>query len=253
VNSLPQKKIDRLRTMMLVAWKKRFRRSRIPKYGTMNKGFTESELELFLRNVKNGKFRLLFSYQAFLGLRVGEVCRLNLGNIDFDKRELTLKTEKSQVMDSLKIPAELFMETTDFIRSHGKAIEKSAGFIFFKENDNNNNGLKHVDENYARKVFREAVADANLNQAYGESDESIYHRTPRTLHKLTTHSLRHYAITRFAKSSNGNVVLTSRFARHSNPTITMRYIAKDNEQLFDQIDSTFSLNQAKSLKNRLSV
>ena len=251
MSTLPQKKIDRLRTIMLVACKKRFKRSRIPKYGSINKGFTESELELFFRNVKNGKFRLLFKYQAYLGLRIGEVCRLNLSNIDFDKRELTLKTEKSQMMDSLKIPLGLFRETTEFIHSHAKAIEKSNGFIFYKDNDNNKNGLPHIDENYARKVFREAVVASNLDADYGESDESLYHRTPRTLHKLTTHSLRHYAITKFAKSSNGNVVLTSRFARHSNPAMTMRYIAKDNEQLYEQIENIFSVNQVKSLKSRL--
>jgi integrase len=217
----------------------------------MNKGFTDFELERFFKNVKNQKFRLLFRYQAFLGLRIGEVCRLNLGNIDFDKRELTLNTEKSQVMDSLKIPVELFIETSAFIRTHGKAIEKSAGFIFFKENDNNNNGLKHVDENNVRKIFRQAVVGANIDQIYGESDESMYHRTPRTLHKLTTHSLRHYAITKFAKSSNGNIVLTSRFARHTNPTITIRYIAKDNEQLYSLIDDAFSITQIKILKSKL--
>jgi integrase len=251
VNTLPQKKIDKLRTIMLASCKKRFKRSRTPKYGTMNKGFTESELELFLRNVKNAKFRLLFKYQAYLGLRVGEVCRLNLSNIDFDKRELTLKTEKSQVMDSLKIPIGLFSETADFIHSHGKAIAKSAGFIFYKDNDNNKNGRPHINEHYARKVFREAVIASDLDTAYGESDESLYHRTPRVLHKLTTHSLRHYAITKFAKSSNGNVVLTSRFARHCSPNMTMRYIAKDNEQLYDQIENIFSVSQAKSLKSRL--
>lgn len=252
VNALPQKKIDKLRTVMLAACKRRFKRSRVPKYGTINKGFTESELEHFLKNVKNAKFRLLFKYQAYLGLRVGEVCRLNLGNIDFDKRELTLKTEKSQVMDSLKIPLGLFRETADFIHSHAKAIEKSAGFIFYKDNDNNRNGSLHINEHYARKIFREAVVASDLDGCYGASDETLYHRRPRTLHRLTTHSLRHYAITKFAKSSNGNVILTSRFARHLSPNMTMRYIAKDNEQLYDQIENIFSVSQAKSLKSRIT-
>ena len=57
-------------------YKKRFITDNRPKYGSINKGFTELELQHFLRNVKNDKFRLLFKYQAYLGLRVGEVSKL---------------------------------------------------------------------------------------------------------------------------------------------------------------------------------
>ncbi|MEM0143669.1 MAG: hypothetical protein QXL94_06935, partial [Candidatus Parvarchaeum sp.] len=54
--------------------------------------------------------------------------------------------------------------------------------------------------------------------------------------------------TRFAKSTNGNVVLTSRFARHLKPETTMHYIAKDNEQLFSEIDNTFSNSRIEEIK-----
>lgn len=66
-------------------YKKRFKTSKEPKYGSINKAFTELELEHFLRNVKNDKFRLLFKYRAYLGLRIGEVSRLHASNINFDK------------------------------------------------------------------------------------------------------------------------------------------------------------------------
>ena len=49
---------------MLTAWKKRFRRSRTPKYGTMDKGFTESEIGLFFRNVKNCLIVRFWNYQG---------------------------------------------------------------------------------------------------------------------------------------------------------------------------------------------
>ena len=59
--------MDRLRIELLKAYKKRYKKSGTPKYGTLNKSFTELELQHFLRNVPNDKFRLLFKYQAYLG------------------------------------------------------------------------------------------------------------------------------------------------------------------------------------------
>ena len=100
-------------------------------------------------------------------------------------------------------------------------IKAANGHIFYKENDNNHNDLPHVEQNYVRKVFRKIIKECGLDATYGESDESFYHRKERTLHRLTTHSLRHYAITKLAKSTNGNVVLASKFARHANPSTTI--------------------------------
>ena len=105
-----------------------------------------------------------------------------------------------------------------------------------------------VEQNYVRKVFRETIISADLDYTYGYSGET-YNRKTRTLHRLTTHSLRHYAITKFSKSNNGNIVLTSRYARHASPSTTIRYIAKDKEQLYKEIETAFSLDQAEKLKH----
>ncbi len=210
-----------------------------PKYGSINKAFTELELQHFLRNVKSEKFRLLFKYQAFLGLRVGEVSKLHIGNINFDKRELTIQSEKSHKMDSLIIPSDLFKETIEYMAKNADRIQAANGYVFFKDNDNNHNDIKHIEVNYARKVFRETIKSAGLDSVYGHSDETYSNHRERRLFRLSTHSLRHYAITRFAKSTNGNVVLTSRFARHSRPDVTMTYISKDTEELYKEIDLAF--------------
>ncbi|MEM0143228.1 MAG: site-specific integrase [Candidatus Parvarchaeum sp.] len=246
--SLNFHELKALKSAVNAVFVKKYRGSGAPKYGSINKGFTELELQRFLRSVKNEKFGLLFKYQAYLGLRIGEVCKLHLSNIDFDKRELTIESEKSKKMDSLRIPLDLFKETIEYITKNADAIKSANGYVFFKENDNNHNKVMHIDQNYARKVFRETIQRCGLDTTYGSSDESLYHRRERTLHRLTTHSLRHYAITHFAKSTNGNVVLTSRFARHSNPMVTMRYISRDNEQLFSEIDNTFSNNRIEEIK-----
>ena len=240
--------LEALRAIIAQTHAKRFKKPKEPRYGTINKGFTELELQRFLRNVKNEKFVLLFKYQAYMGLRVGEVCKLHISNIEFDKRELTIKSEKSSKIDSLIIPLDLFKETITYIQQHKVQIEAAKGFIFFKDNDNNHNQVPHVDLNYVRKVFRESIMRTGLDQVYAYSEETTPSHHERPLYRLTTHSLRHYAITHFAKSTNGNVVLSSRFARHSNPSTTMHYIAKDKDELYMNIDFAFSNDNLNALK-----
>ena len=43
---------------------KKYRVNGPPKYGSINKGFTELELQRCLRSIKSDKFVLLFKYQA---------------------------------------------------------------------------------------------------------------------------------------------------------------------------------------------
>ncbi len=241
-SNLSKHQLEEIRAVIAKAHTKRFRRRKEPRYGTINKGFTELELQRFLRNVKNEKFGLLFKYQAFLGLRVGEVSKLHISNIDFGKRELTIKSEKSSKLDSLIIPLDLFKETVDYIAKNEASIKASNGYVFFKDNDNNHNSIPHVDFNYVRKVFHQALVASNLDQIYAYSEETDATHRERPLYRLSTHSLRHYAITHFAKSTNGNVVLASRFARHRSPNTTMHYIAKDKDELYKEIDSAFTSN-----------
>ena len=69
------------------------------------------------------------------------------------------------------------------------------------------------------------------------------------LNNITINSLRHYAITKFFKANNGNIVLIS--TRHTSPNTTIRCIAKDNEQLYKEIDGTFSIENITILKKRI--
>jgi integrase len=200
--------------------------------------------------IDNPKYRLLFQYQANLGFRIGEVIMINVNQIDFKTRELKLRSEKSGRLDSLIIPPQLFKETVEFIRANQEAIEKSEGFIFFRDASHSSRKEPYLEQNYVRKVFRQYVQLANLDDIYDSSEESDASRRVRRLHLLTTHSLRHYAITRFARSTNGNIVLTSRFARHSEPSTTMRYIHTDKKELYEAIDSV-STGDIDAMKKRL--
>ena len=78
---LPKLKLIRGITILSDARKRRYLRNRQPKYGSMNKGFTEEELEVFFKFIDEPKFRLLFTYQAVLGLRIGEAVRIHLRDL----------------------------------------------------------------------------------------------------------------------------------------------------------------------------
>ena len=250
LTNLAKHQIEEIRTLVHQTYVKRFKRSRIPKYGNLNKGFTDYELQKFFKVIDNDKFRLLFSYQAQLGLRIGEAVKLNIKDINLQTRELTLKTEKARVIDTLLIPVQLFKQTLDFLNSNIKQIEKAQGYIFFKDCSSASK-LPYLKMDYVRNRFRYYVEQADIDQVYDISDESYQNHVPRRLHRLTTHSLRHYAITSFSKQTNGNIVLTSRFARHADTSTTMVYVSTKKEELYKEIDNTFSLQKVQSLKNRI--
>ncbi len=220
--------IEELRSSIKDYYLGRFTRPKTAKYGSLNKGFTEHQLQAFLISIPNPKHALLFKVQAELGLRIGEAVKINIKDIDFESRELTIRTEKARQLDSLIIPVPLFRELLAFIKANSGQIEQNQGYVFFREAKFSTRKEPWLELNYIRHMFRECVEQAGLDEAYDMSEERGG-RTPRKLHLLTTHSLGHYAITRFARSTNGNVVLTSRFARHRDMSTTSRYISTDKK------------------------
>lgn len=120
---------------------------------------------------------------------------------------------------------QLFKDTLTFIPKHEKEIEKAMGYIFFRSPERSLRAEPFVEQTYVRNRFRCYVIKACLDQTYDASDESVQGRPVRSLHRLTTHSLRHYAITSFSKQTNEHLVLTSRFARHADPSTTMVYVS----------------------------
>lgn len=220
-------------TVLSEARKRRFLRSKKPKYGSMNKGFTEEELERFFRFVDEPRFRLLFSYQAALGLRIGEAIRLNVKDINLKTKELRIFTEKSGKTDFLLIPDKLFESTLEYIAAYEQDIVAAKGYLFFSLHPGHRtqDTVPHLTTATVREYFMGVARTAGLEEVYGYR----YGKTANQLHRLTTHSLRHFAITQFSRRNNGNVVLASKFARHTNMQTTMTYIHTEKEELYRSI------------------
>ena len=249
--TMPKWEMEKLMKATRVVYMNRFKRRKTPKYGNLNKGFTEPQLKSFLLAIDNPKLKLLFEYQANLGLRVGEVVKVNIKDINLETRELTIRTEKANRIDTLIIPLPLFRTTIEHIQTHKAEIEHENGYIFFKDRCKNTARKEGwLEPNYVRNKFREYLQLASLDETYDISEEQGA-RTPRKLHRLTTHSLRHYAITRFARTSNGNIVLTSHFARHSSTDVISVYINTDKKEVYDVIDS-IAVSEVALIKKRIT-
>jgi len=228
---LPKQRLIQAIELLSDARKRRFLRRRIPKYGTMNKGFTEPELIRFLNAVEDPRMALLFTFQAILGLRIGEAVKLHVRDLNLQTQELKIDNQKGSRADCLPIPSQLFEQAVKYISDYEDAIAKAKGHLFWAETYPERNPCPYLDKNYARNVFRLCIRKLKLDETYGLADGSI----PKQLHRLTTHSLRHYAITNFSKKNNGNVVLTSKFARHHRVETTMTYIHTGKEELYRSI------------------
>jgi integrase len=244
-NTITKWQLMEVRSIVTGAFERRFRKRRKPIYGSMNKGFTNEELERFFSVIDDPKFRLLFTYQATLGLRIGEAVRVNINDINLRTRELRISTEKARVVDYLIIPQFLFNATLEYIKGAKNKIDKAEGYLFYKEECKSRNPHHYLDSNYARNVFRIYVQKAGIDEIYASSDDSRnpvrrLDGKPRSLHRFTTHSLRHTAITRFARSVNGNLFQTCKFARHSKPDVTMGYVYQSKEELYKNIERAFS-------------
>lgn len=232
-------RVEELQSLISKHYTTKWKHRKFRKYGAINKGFTQEELERFLGCIKEPRFRLLFSYQAYLAFRVGEVCKLNVGDFDFEKHELRVHTEKARTLDVMRVPQFLFDETLEYIRAHTKEIDEAKGYLFYVSKKRSKSGKGYINLNYIRKIFRYYISLAGLRQIYDTTEESIPNRAKRNLSRLTTHSLRHYAITTFNRAVGGDIMLTKAYARHREISSTQIYCFTSREEVFDATERAF--------------
>lgn len=239
---LGKHKIEELRKVIDRHYIKRFQgKCRIPKYGDLNKGFTEEKLRVFFLAVDKPKYKVLFGFQAYCGLRIGEACRVNFNDIDWKTREFKIKSEKTNKLNTLIIPLGLFQQLEEYVQEHKAEIDNAQGYLFYQEKKFARRSEPYLETDYIRHLFRIYIVRAGLDETYATSEEQEGRRV-RQLHLLSTHSLRHYAITQFARQTNGNLLLTARFARHIEPSTTKIYIHFEKEELYREIERAFSSN-----------
>ena len=62
--------LQKLQSVLHKTQTKRFAGKKTPKYGSISKAFSDTQLQRFLHVIDSDRFRLLFKYRAQLGLRI---------------------------------------------------------------------------------------------------------------------------------------------------------------------------------------
>ena len=117
---------------------------------------------------------------------------------------------------------------------HKKQIIRQDKFVLFSDVK----GRLNISSNWLRKEFREVINKCGLSDVYADSEERYSKRQNRHLHRLTTHSLRHYFITK-VYSNTKNPIHKQKLARHIDFKSTQVYIHSTKEELCGSLKDTF--------------
>jgi len=199
--------------------KKRFRRTK-RKLGELSKALTDQMFQELLDNEKDEKYRLAYTVQGLLALRVSEVTNLKVEDIDFNKKCIYINNRKVDRVDVLPLPYELEQPLFLWISKNKAIIHQKEGYIFFSSFKDR----KQISDNNLRNRIRGMFNEIS-NKEYGESCDG------RKLNLYSSHSLRAYGISRFYEISGYDSELTRQFARHSNMKDTVLYLRKDYNKM----------------------
>ena len=241
LEDLGQDKLKKLYTAVSNTRKKKYQRNRNTKYGNLNKGFTEEELTKFFKFCSNPKAYTCFFLMAHLGLRVGEVVGIRLSDINFKKGSIRIETEKINTIDYMNLHEKVRILLRSWVRKYPENITQNDGYLFFSEMPNR----KHISKHWLPRFFREVCKLAGLDDVYGIADDfnnpTREGKPERKLYRLTTHSLRHYFITKVYLSCK-DPLKTQKLARHSEFKSTQTYIHLNQDELDTTIQKVFGDN-----------
>lgn len=215
--------------------KRRYKKRRTPKYGLLNKGFTQDELAKFISQVKHIKAKTIFVLMKGLGLRIGEAVSIHERDLDLVQRRLWIHSEKESHPTMFFLHDEVYEQLKEYYAIYGESI-KAAGYVF--PSIKKSNKFPHLSPHWARNHFRMVCKEIGMNFSYDFSEEKEG-RTPRSLHRLTTHSFRH-SFCKKVWSTTHDFYITQRLSRHKNPRHLERYIHLDQEEIDQAIVTVFN-------------
>ncbi len=259
--NLSKNKLERISRILTKVYQHKYKKKKDRKYGNMQKGFSEGELQKFFSVINNEKHLLAFKIQAYLGLRVGEVIKVNLADLDFEKRSLKIFTEKAHTGDFLHLHDLIFEPLIQYVRKYQNLISANKGYLFYS--DSRKAKTSHISVDSLRNLFRKYARKSNLDESYAEAEDHKnqirkLNGNNRLLRRLSTHSLRHYFISRTYQNTL-DPITTQKLARHQDLSSTQIYIHTSGFKLVENIKKAFEVSgkpmpdeQTNELKEMLS-
>jgi integrase len=221
------------------ATKKKKRHDRVWSIG-LDRGFTKEELYKFLNAIEVPKYRLCFELMAYLGFRISEAIRVNLADLDLnpDRKLIRMWDCKSKKYISRAMPDDVYFIVRRYVNMYLEKIDAHDGFLIYATHSNSNR--KHISDVHMRRVFRDAIRKAKLDDVY--ADIGTTGKQPgkrRKLYRLSTHSLRRFFIGRVYEVTR-NPLLTQRAARHTSFSSTECYLDSVDRSVESGIQEAFS-------------
>lgn len=180
---------------------------------------SEEEREILQRHIKGAKWKTVCSLMAYGGLRMVEVTRLRLMDVDLESRRLSVKGKGKYSYVDIKLPTnclpylQAWMEEREVMPGTG---QERTSYLF----PGDLGPMLKTDQ--IRYQIKKAMKEAGLARD-----------------KLSTHSLRHTAA-QLLIDKNVEAVYVQRHLRHSSMETTQNYINKKlDEKYFDRLPDDF--------------
>ena len=160
------------------------RSSKRPQYGTLRRSLRASELRSIFETMRNPAARCAFLTVLMFGLRISELRTIEYWPENRAVRILNEKTDRPPDFMPVVDPLVPMLEhLSDYQR---------------------------LSPDYLRKVWRAVRSEIpSLDRSYGSA------RDGRPLYQFGTHSLRHTAVSEFARIVGGDPYRVARFSRHA--------------------------------------
>jgi len=243
--SLSRDKLKKIMKEVRTIKERKYKRNHVPKYRVPGyKAMSLEEVDRFFSAFHPDEWRskVMFQTQAFLGLRIGETVKIRIEDIDFQNKQIKIRTEKQgpyEIMDSMFLHERLETLLQDYIHEYEREIIQHKGYLFFSETFRGK--YDYITADRARNIFREICNRANLTEYYGNRTpiSGVKNFKPGKLYKLTTHSLR-YAFAQYLRRQEIPIEIRQHLMRHKSRETMQIYDAPQKPEVDGYLRQAFS-------------
>ncbi|MBT3985492.1 site-specific integrase [archaeon] len=188
----------------------------------------------------NLKYKMVFLFLAYIGLRVGEAVKIKLSDVDLDRRYVKIQTEKQRrvIYDTQPIPEIIIPSLRLYIKKYETRMKLRGGWFFPQRVHNE----KHIEPHTVRKKYYEYRDACGLDQSYAIANDvnnPMQVKTgERKLHNRTLHSFRHWYKVKLDKACIPYGMIQS-LMRHTGRSVTDQYGQYSFEEKLEVIDEVF--------------
>jgi integrase len=185
-----------------------------------------------LLSVADPEWRSMIIFGLYTAQRLGDLCTLTWGQIDFDRKEILFTTEKTD--RNMAIPAHDALWAHILTLQRGLPSSPVHPRAFQMRND--------IGIGVVSRGFRRVMVDAGLAKAYAKQrDRDPKEDTSKVVSELSFHSLRHATAT-WLREVNVSENIAMEIVGHDSKSVDRAYVGKtESERLRSEINKLPSI------------